>query len=187
MHNRKTRSAGTDLLALISMFERQGIPEYLLHYNTNRLQFEDAIAPLISFSLVRAQVEQRSFEIHSLVQLSVREWLKENKQLEKWRKEFVKIMARNFPGGRYETWTDCQALLPHSKEAMSYASSDEDDVLNRATIADNSAFYLYLRGEYVAAEEASRGALDGREKMLGLEDPDTLTSVNNLGLALKGQ
>ena len=34
---RKTRSAATDLLALISMFDRQEISEYLLHDNTNQL------------------------------------------------------------------------------------------------------------------------------------------------------
>jgi tetratricopeptide (TPR) repeat protein len=184
---RKTRPAATDLLALISMFDRQGIPEYLLHGDTNRLQFEDAIAPLISFALIRAQVGQQSFEMHSLVQLSMREWLKQNKQLEKWRKESVKIMARAFPSGEYKTWIDCQVLLPHSKEVMSYVSSDEDEVLNRATVAGNTAWYLHLRGEYAAAEEISRDALDGREKVLGLEHPDTLTSVSNLGSVLKSQ
>ena len=75
------------------MFDRQGIPEYLLYDNTNQLQFEDAIAPLISFALIRAQVGQQSFEMHSLVQLSTRKWLEQNKQLEKWRKESVRIMA----------------------------------------------------------------------------------------------
>src|SRR2546429_451303 len=150
---------------------RQGIPEYLLHDNTNRLQFEDAIAPLISFALVRAQVGQQSFEMHRLVQLSTRKWLEKNKRLEKWRKESVKIMARAFPSGEYKTWTDCEVLLPHSKEVMSYVSSDEDEVLNRATVAVNTAWDLYLRGEYAAAEEISRDELDGREKGLGVEHP----------------
>ena len=184
---RKTKSAATDLLALISMFDRQGIPEYLLHDNTNRLQFEDAIAPLVSFALIRAQVGQQSFEMHSLVQLSMREWLKQNKQLEKWRKESVKIMAKAFPSGEYKTWIDCQVLLPHSKEVMCYVSSNEDEVLNRATVASNTAWYLYLRGEYAAAEEISRDALDGRENALGPEHLDTLASVNNLGSVLERQ
>jgi tetratricopeptide (TPR) repeat protein len=184
---RKTRLAAADLLALISMFDRQGIPEYLLHDNTNRLQFEDAIAPLISFALIRAQVGQRSFEMHSLVQLSMRKWLEQIKQLEKWRKESVKIMAKAFPSGEYKTWTDCQVLLPHSKEVLSYVSSDEDEALNQATVADNTARYLYLRGEYAAAEEISQDALEGYEKVLGPEHLDTLTSVNNLGLVLESQ
>ncbi|KAI9856827.1 MAG: hypothetical protein M1813_008764, partial [Trichoglossum hirsutum] len=182
----KTRSAATDLLALISMFDRQGIPEYLLHDNTNQLQFEDAIAPLIGFALIRARVGQRSFEMHSLVQLSTRKWLEQNKQLEKWRKESVRIMARTFPNGEYETWTDCRVLLPHSKEVMTYMLNDEDEGLNRATIADHTAWYLHYQGEYAEAERIIRGAVERRERVLGLEHPYTLASVSKLGSVLEG-
>jgi hypothetical protein len=37
------------------------------------------------------------------------------------------------------------------------------------------------------AEEMNRRALDGREKALGKEHPDTLTSVNSLALVLERQ
>jgi hypothetical protein len=36
---------------------------------------------------------------------------------------------------------------------------------------------LQLQGKYEAAEEMNRRALEGREKSLGAEHPDTLTSV----------
>jgi tetratricopeptide (TPR) repeat protein len=184
----KIKPAATDLLALISMFDRQGIPEYLLHDNTNQLQFEDAIAPLTSFALVRAQVRQQSFEMHRLVQLSTRKWLEQNNQLEKWRKESIKIMARAFPNGEPETWTDCQVLLPHSKEVLRYALSDEDkdEVLYQASVARKALWYLYRRGEYAAAEQIGRAAVEAMEKVLGPEHPDTLASVSNLGSMLEG-
>jgi hypothetical protein len=53
-----------DLLALMSMFEKQGIPRSLLQGDTGRLEFEDALALLISFSLVRMEVDEQSFEMH---------------------------------------------------------------------------------------------------------------------------
>jgi len=68
---------------------------------------------------------------------------------------------------------------------MTYAPSDEDEVLNQATIADHTAWYLYHQGEFAAAEKISQGAVEGREKVLGLEHPDTLTSVCGLGSVLK--
>lgn len=43
--------ASADLLALMSMFDRQGIPENLLQQNMTQLKFEETIHPLISFSL----------------------------------------------------------------------------------------------------------------------------------------
>ncbi|THC90151.1 hypothetical protein EYZ11_010378 [Aspergillus tanneri] len=44
---RRAFPAATDLLALMSMFDRQGIPEDLVNRGKNRLTFEDTIAPLM--------------------------------------------------------------------------------------------------------------------------------------------
>jgi len=104
------------------------------------------MTPLISFSLVKKQIGRQSFEMHWLMQLSTRKWLELHKELERWRKEPIRIMVKAFPSGNYETWTDCQVLLPHSKEAISYALSDKDEELNLATIAGNTGWYLYRRG-----------------------------------------
>jgi hypothetical protein len=97
----KATPAATDLLALMSMFDRQGIPEYLLHHNNDHLKFEDALALLVSFSLIRPEiggpeVGERSFEMHRLVQLSIRGWLNLHGQSEKWKKESRNIIARYF-------------------------------------------------------------------------------------------
>jgi hypothetical protein len=44
----------------------------------------------------------------------------------------------------------------------------------------------YLTGMYGVAEQMNRRALDIREKMLGLEHPDTLTSASKLASVLRG-
>jgi hypothetical protein len=36
----------------MSMFDRQGIPEGLVRGNGDGLQFEDAVAPLVNYSLI---------------------------------------------------------------------------------------------------------------------------------------
>jgi Tfp pilus assembly protein PilF len=46
---------------------------------------------------------------------------------------------------------------------------------------------LYIQGKYEEAEAMHRRALEGYEKVLGREHPDTHASVNNLGLVLAGQ
>jgi hypothetical protein len=97
------------------------------------------------------------------------------------------IMAKAFPSGKYETWTTCQLLLPHSKEVMSHVPKDKDDVLNLAKIADNKAHYLKLGGESSGGEWFGRRAVEGREKVLGPEHPHTLGSFRNLSSILLGQ
>ncbi|KAF2195868.1 hypothetical protein K469DRAFT_20131 [Zopfia rhizophila CBS 207.26] len=183
----KTEQSAADLLALMSMFDKQGIPMSLLPNNTSQLDFNDAMAPLLSFSLVRAEIGKQSFEMHRLVQLSMRTWLEADKQLSKWIKESIRVLAAAFPSGDYKTWADCQVLIPHAREAISYVTGDEDDMLNKAKIALGIGWYLYLRGEYKAVERVVRMPVEARQKILGAEHPDTLTSVSHLGLALKSQ
>ncbi|CAG8885662.1 unnamed protein product [Penicillium egyptiacum] len=184
---RHDQPAATDLLALMSMFDRQGIPEGLVRADGDGLQFEDAVAPLISYSLVRVALETASFDMHRLVQLSVRTWLEIHLELAQWQEKSRAIMAQVFPDGRYESWTKCQRLLPHAKEVMKSISDEYEDRLHVATISSNCGWYLLLRGTYKEAEAMQRWALDAREKVLGHEYPDTLTCVSNLGYVLYRQ
>ncbi|KAJ5917515.1 hypothetical protein N7466_011069 [Penicillium verhagenii] len=185
---RQERPASTDLLALMSMFDRQGIPEGLVRADGDGLQFEDAVAPLISYSLIRIELETGSFDMHRLVQLSVRTWLAIHLELVQWQEESRAIMAEMFPTGEYENWAECQRLLPHAKEVTKpICDTDDEDRLNAATLLSNCGWFLDLQGAYDEAEAMHRRALETRERVLGLEHPHTLTSVNNLGLVLDSQ
>ena len=183
----KTEQSAANLLALMSMFDRQGVPISLLQNNTSQLDFDDALVPLLSFSFVRAEIGKQSFEMHRLVQLSMRRWLEADKQLSKWIKESIRVLTAAFPSGDYKTWADCQVLLPHAREAISHVTEDEEDVLNQAKIAFSTGWYLYLRGEYKTAEKVVRMSVEGNEKVRGREHLDTLTSVSDLGLVLESQ
>ncbi|KAF2187603.1 putative kinesin, partial [Zopfia rhizophila CBS 207.26] len=183
----KMERSAADLLALMSMFDKQGIPKFLLQNDGNQLDFEDALAPLLSFSFVRAETGKQSFEMHRLVQLSMRTWLKAEKELGKWMKESIRTLIAVFPSGDYETWANCRLLFPHAREAISYVTGSEDDLLNQAKIAFRTGWYLYLRGEYEAAKGVFCMSVEAREKVLGPEHPHTLTSVSNLGLVLERQ
>lgn len=184
---RKSKPESSNLLALMSMFDRQGIPEYLLQHDTSQAQFEDAVAPLINFSLIKEGREKSSFEMHRLVQVSTRDWLELNNNLELWTMKSLEIMARMFPEGDYETWVRCQALFPHAKEVMNRIMRTNEGSLHGANLAHKLGRYLMLSGDFSEAEVMHRRAIKGREKVLGLDNPDTLAAVSNLSLTLERQ
>jgi tetratricopeptide (TPR) repeat protein len=186
---RQERPAATDLLALMSMFDRQGIPEDLVRdQDQDILDFHDALAPLLSYALIRLEMNGKLFDMHRLVQLSVRAWLDMHQQLHCWQAKSRAIMARVFPNGEYESWAECQRLLPHAKEVMKPISDErEEDRLNGAMIFNNSGYYLLEQGAYGESESMLRWALKAREKVLGRERRSTLTSVSNLGKVLSRQ
>jgi tetratricopeptide (TPR) repeat protein len=212
----QTRPSAADLLSLMSFFDRQGIPEALLRNRTKEGnarqdqtgcsrdndedddedsesqssvsdEFEDDVLALRNYSFISVSADTTTFEMHRLVQLSMRKWLEANKQLNKWTKESIRVLIAVFPSGDYETWVDCQVLFPHAREVISHVTGNAEDMLNQAKIAFSTGWYLYLRGEYKTAEKVVRMSVKTREKVLGPEHPDTLATVNHLGSVLERQ
>jgi hypothetical protein len=80
----------------MSFFDRQGIPEALLRVQSNDAVsdavapadiddgFEDDILMLRDYSLVTVAADEKTFEMHSLVQLATRKWLHGHDQASKW-------------------------------------------------------------------------------------------------------
>ncbi|EED22017.1 kinesin light chain, putative [Talaromyces stipitatus ATCC 10500] len=154
----------------------------------DRLHFEDTLALLISFSLIQVEVGGRLFELHRPVQLSVRQWLKKQGQFRQLTKQSLRVMEAVFPSGDYETSASCQMLLPHLKETIRITESlDKNDHLNVSIIIIRCGWYLLLMGKDEEAEAVHRRGLAGRERVLGTEHPDTLTSVSYLSSVLRSQ
>ncbi|KAL1640170.1 hypothetical protein SLS61_010263, partial [Didymella pomorum] len=192
---RKMRPEAADLLSLMTMFDRQGIPEHILYEGRSKLQFAEAVGPLLCFSLVRAQTKEQSegrlqeqlFEMHSLVQLATTEWVKMHGQMAVWQKASLRIMAAVLPSGEHETWEACRALLPHSTKVLGYDMEwDNKARLDLVTIAINTTWYLELMGDYREAGQVGRRAVVASE-VLGREHPDALTSISQLGSVLVSQ
>ena len=155
------------------------------------------MSPLTRLTLIRAlrttkkehQVEERgaSVEMHDLVQLATRDRLEKQEQVARWRKLSLWIIASAYPSGQHETWAECRALLPHAQKVLSYDVEEQEPRFDRARITLNTASYLLRVAEYAAAEKIGRTAVVLCEKTPGREHPDTLASVDNLGLVLASQ
>ena len=72
---KNTFPSAAELLSLMSVLDRQGIPEFFICKDDNRLAFEDALAPLNDFALITSEVDGKSFGMHRLVQLATKTWL----------------------------------------------------------------------------------------------------------------
>ncbi|CAN9242610.1 unnamed protein product [Alternaria alternata] len=186
-HIQATERSAADLLALMSMFDKQGIPRWLLQGTTGQLDFDDALAPLLSFSLVKTEVGEQALAMHRLVQLSMRRWLEAESELGRWVKESIEALSAAFPSGDYGTWEQCRVLLPHLKEIVAHRADDREGEEKQAESASRAGWYVLLNGEYTAAEGLIRLSLEIREKVFGLDHPDTLTSVSYLGSVLSRQ
>ncbi|MGH3284593.1 MAG: tetratricopeptide repeat protein [Streptosporangiaceae bacterium] len=94
------------------------------------------------------------------------------KLAEEWRQAAAALIEDALPGDPAlpGTWPACAALLPHARAALA------DDSVGMTRIAH----YLEWSGSFAAARDLRRRVLDARERVLGPEHPQTLTTHNNL-------
>ncbi|KAI7227081.1 hypothetical protein KC330_g8557 [Hortaea werneckii] len=189
-HIHDERPSAADLLSLMSMYNHQGIPEYLLRAErsvTNK-DFEEDILILEDFLFVTSTISSNiSFEMHRLVQLAAPSL-------------YLQDLGIHFPRTSTLDGDDREVSLLDSRqdlrslgeffEALSYENSAA--LLGMEDKQTLSALDLYGRalseqGKYEAAEDKIRQALRGRERVLGNEHPDTLRSVDSLASVLANQ
>ena len=145
--------------------------------------FEDDITTLRQFSFVSLTVDSSVFEMHRLVQLATRTWLKSQKQLETVKDSFCYRLSQVFNSVEYENWKVCEMYFPHVKSLMEFKPQNGDGLLRWSAILSDGAKYAWSKGDILDAESMAAQSLDAREKLLGSEDWRTVRSMEFLALA----
>jgi hypothetical protein len=161
-HIRSIRRSASDLLSLMSFFDRQGIQECLLRGPStivNDDDFDDDVSTLRDYYFITAP-DSKMFEMHSLVQLATRTWLENQGQLDRFRDQFVANLCEELPPGTYENWGKCQALFPHAKAALTQQPKDKESRKRWAILLYNAAWYSLLQRRAGEAEHMSMMSLE---------------------------
>jgi tetratricopeptide (TPR) repeat protein len=194
----KQRHSAADLLSLMSFFNPQGIPEWILRTYSRSISqtsndeadsaFDEDLDTLLAYSLVRATMDKGVWEMHALVQFCMRAWLSSFGDTEKWSYSFLALMASEFPDPEFENWAKCQQLLPHVELLYKSEPSNDQSMREWAKVLDNAARYIRTaQGKYDDAEKLNRRVLEETEKELDAQHPLILMSVGNLASVLESQ
>jgi Domain of unknown function (DUF4062)/Tetratricopeptide repeat len=148
----------------------QDVAPVLIPLVQDRLAAGDAIAALRRYSLVTPAAGGR-VSAHRLVQAVTADQMPAG-VASQWQRAAALLIEDAIPGNTepHETWSACAALLPHAQTALADRSG------GTGRIAD----YLGWSGGYAAARDLQHKVLDARERVLGPEHPDTLTSWHQL-------
>ncbi|KAH7318969.1 hypothetical protein BKA65DRAFT_569095 [Rhexocercosporidium sp. MPI-PUGE-AT-0058] len=217
-HIHHSRPSAADLLSLMSLFDRQGIPEQLVRhrheiesFNARPIQrltrlfrhktvgregrdaksdgrdhdFEEDLLVLRNYAFISVSEIQSAFEMHALVQLAMRAWLKAKGDLERWQRYYCKILYNEFPTAEYENWVRCQELFPHAQSAAAQKPEAEESLKDWASLMYKAAGYAWRMGKGVEAENMAVYAAKVRKKILGDKHSDTLNGIAMVGLAYK--
>lgn len=147
--------------------------------------FEDDITTLRDFSFISINRDGTLFTMHRLVQLTVRVWLKADRQLERWKEQFIMTLWQRFPTGEYENWAQCQSLFPHMKSAMSQKPEPQDILEKLATLLSNGAWYAQDIGNFIESQDMASESRKQRSLIFGSDSEKTLNSSAMLAEAYR--
>ncbi|RYP14237.1 hypothetical protein DL765_006517 [Monosporascus sp. GIB2] len=195
---REERQSAADLLSLISFFNPQGIPEWILQRYSRSVtktgdkdeadnSFDEDFDTLQAYSLISATSEAGMCEMHALVQFCTQVWLSSFSDAKLWKQKFVGLMAREFPTGKFENWARCQQLFPHIEWLYDTEPATDELLKEWAQVLTNAAWYMWRKGCYMIAQEIATKVLTATERGLGQDNRRTLRSVAVLAVVLRYQ
>lgn len=191
-HIRLVRPSAADLLSLMSFFDPQGIPEYLLRCrpemepcdddDADSLDdaFEEDIQTLRDYLFISVTGTSGStFQIHHLVQLATRTWLKTHNQLEQWKVQFIKNLSIEFLVDKGKDYEKNSILFPHARAALVQQPATNDALDKWATLLCNAAaVYAGAMVHHMTdAEDMAEKAFETRKSLRGPDSPSTLSSM----------
>ena len=183
--------AAADLLRLCAFLHPDAIPEIILTEGATQLGpvlsqvaadpllLNRAIQVLRRYSLVKRDPEARLLNLHRLVQVVLKESLDLQAQRQ-WAEHSVRVVNRAFPEVEFASWERCEFCLPHALigaqliEQYSFTFREATRLLHVAGV------YLRDRGQYPQAELLLKQALALRERVLGPEHPEIVSTLNQL-------
>src|SRR5260370_442223 len=75
--------------------------------------FDDGIAALQRYSLIKRNVEEQTYSMHRLVQAVLIDDMSNDLQ-KQWRKRIARALNAAFPLPEFKDWARCGRLLPHA-------------------------------------------------------------------------
>ena len=176
----------SDYLSFMSCLVSQRIPESLLPPAQTKIKMVEAIGTLTAYSFITKREIEQSFDLHRLVHLATRNWLRKTQSLAAWTERTLSRLADVFPIGDYKNRAIWTAYLPHARHVLALRYPSDRNKEAEIQLLFKVGRCLQINGQYVEAEQMHQQTLE-LKKVLGLEHPDTLTSMNEVARALSSQ
>jgi hypothetical protein len=173
-----------DYLSFMSCLVSQRIPESLLLPAQTKIKMVEAIGTLTAYSFITKQEIEQSFDIHRLVHLATRNWLRKTQSLTAWTQRALSRLADVFPSGDHKNKAIWTAYLPHARHVLALSHPLDRNKEAKIKLLFKVGWCLTSDGQYTEAEKMHRQTLEMRVKVLGPEHPETLTSINELAWVL---
>ena len=175
-----------DYLSFMACIDPKEIPQPLLPTGPSRKKETDAIGTLNAYSFVVRRSANLTIDLHRLVHLATRNWLRKEELLARWTDGAITRLKDVFPDHSHENRSLWRTYLPHARYVLKSNLVDKDGE-SRIELASRFGSCLYSDGRYNDAEAPFVEVMERHKRLLGTEHPDTLISMTNLASTYSNQ
>ncbi|KAG4431135.1 hypothetical protein IFR05_013384 [Cadophora sp. M221] len=175
-----------DYLSFMCCIDPKDIPQSLLPPGPSRKKEIDAIGTLDAYSFISKRPADQALDLHRLVHLATRNWLRKEQLLAQWTESVVERLEDVFPDDDHNNRSIWRTYLPHARCVLESSLGDRDRQ-SRLSLSWRYAICLYADGQWNEAEAAYIEGLEIEKKELGADHPDTLISMANLASTYRNQ
>ncbi|TVY18739.1 Kinesin light chain [Lachnellula arida] len=175
-----------EYMAFMACIDHKDIPQLLLPPGSSRKQEMDAIGTLSAYSFITRRAEDLAIDLHRLVHLTIRNWLRNKGELAEWTRKAVAQLEEVFPDHEHRNRAMWRTYLPHARHVLESNLIAKDDC-SRIDLQWKIALCYYSDGRFDEAEAFFREVMEFRTNVLGAEHPDTLKGIGKLALTYHAQ
>lgn len=178
-HILKINSRAAELLSFMACLAPKNIPRSLLpaandtNYMTTQY-FMKAVGILRGYHLIESDNDNQMFDMHAVVHLATRTWLKSRNEFQYWTQKALLSVFDHFPiAPSYESrnLSECARYLPPAEAVLCNKEFSLDYDKPRCLLAYRCSRYLEITGRYGQAEWFSMLSADLSAAALGEHCP----------------
>ncbi|KIV84987.1 hypothetical protein PV11_00730 [Exophiala sideris] len=189
---RKNNSIAAQFLSSMACLHEKNIPLSLLPKIDSKKDAVDAMATLRGYSFVTKQTQQSGgdhsdvlYDMHRLVHLAARNWLKMNAMLPDWTTTCIIRMRKLFPKTTHKHKSMWTIYLPHAQRLC--RETCVEDLIERLRLLAKMGSSFRDEGKFDESVEAYTAVAKWMERRFGGSHAETMMAYAHLGDALTWQ
>jgi tetratricopeptide (TPR) repeat protein len=175
-----------DYLSFMCCIDSKDIPQSLLPSGPSRKKEIEAIGTLNAYSFITKRPADAALDLHRLVHLSTRNWLRKEKLLPSSTERVIRRLEEVFPDNDHKNRSVWRIYLPHARYVLESNLVDKD-WQSRMDLLWRYGMCLFEDGRWNEAEAAIAEVLEIKKRDLGTDHQDTLTSMDKLASTYREQ
>ena len=176
---RQRDALAADYLSFMCCIDSKDIPQSILPPAPSRKREIEAIGTLDAYSFISKRPVDLAFDLHRLVHLSMRNWLRKEQLLAHVTEEVIERLEEVFPDEDHKNRTVWRTYLPHVRYVLESNLVDKD-WQSRIYLITRYGNCLYEDGRWSEAEAAFAEVLEINRRDIGADHPHTLISMASL-------